>query len=102
VPVSFPQAALGATITVPSLGGDIEVSLAPGTQSQTRLRLRGHGMPSVRGTQHGDHHVTIHVAVPTKLNKRQRGLLEEYALAGGDAVEERTFFERVKDAFRPE
>jgi molecular chaperone DnaJ len=102
VPVSFPQAALGATLSVPSLAGDVEVVIAPGTQSQTRLRLRGHGMPSVRGTQRGDHHVTIHVAVPTKLNKRQRDLLEEYARAGGDAVEERTFFERVKDAFRPE
>jgi len=102
VPVSFPHAALGTTIDVPSLGGDVEVTLSPGTQSGTRLRLRGYGMPSIRGTQRGDHHVTIHVAVPTKLNKRQRDLLEEYARAGGDAVEERTFFERVKDAFRPE
>ena len=44
----------------------------------------------------------VHVVVPTKLNKRQRDLLEEYALAGGDAIEDRTFFERVKDAFRPQ
>jgi molecular chaperone DnaJ len=102
VPVSFPQAALGTTIAVPSLGGDVDVALAPGTQSGTRLRLRGYGMPSVHGSQRGDHHVTVHVAVPTKLNRRQRDLLEEYASAGGDAIEERTFFERVKDAFRPE
>lgn len=102
VPVSFSEAALGANIDVPSLGGDIELTLPAGTQSGTTVRLRGCGMPSVRGSQRGDHHVTVHVVVPTKLNRRQRELLEEYARAGGDAIEERTFFDRVKDAFRPE
>lgn len=102
VPVSFTQAALGAALSVPSLEGDVAVTLAPGTQTGTTMRLRGRGMPSVRGTQRGDHHVTVHVLVPTKLNKRQRDLLEEYASAGGDAIDERSFFERVKDAFRPE
>ena len=102
VPVSFTQAALGAALSVPSLEGDISVTLAPGTQTGSTMRLRGRGMPSVRGTQRGDHHVTAHVVVPTKLNKRQRELLEEYANAGGDAVDDRSFFERVKDAFRPE
>jgi molecular chaperone DnaJ len=102
VPVSFPEAALGATIEVPSLAGDVELTLPPGTQSGTSFRLRGYGMPSVRGTQRGDHHVTVHVIVPTKLNKRQRDMLEAYALAAGDSIEDRTFFERVKDAFRPQ
>lgn len=89
-------------MTVRALDGEVELSLHPGTQSGTVLRVRGRGMPSVRGGHRGDHHVTVHVVVPSKLNKRQRELLEEYARAGGDAVEERTFFERVKDAFRPE
>jgi molecular chaperone DnaJ len=102
VPVSFTEAALGATVDVPSLGGDVELTLPAGTQSGTTLRLRGYGMPNPRASQRGDHHVTVHVVVPTKLNKRQRDLLEEYARAGGDAIEERTFFERVKDAFRPD
>jgi molecular chaperone DnaJ len=102
VPVSFTQAALGAALSVPSLEGDVSVTLAPGTQTGTTLRLRGRGMPSVRGNQRGDHHVTVHVMVPTKLNKRQRELLEEYAQSGGDAIDERSFFERVKDAFRPD
>jgi molecular chaperone DnaJ len=100
--VSFPQAALGATTPVQSLEGELELTIAPGTQSGTVLRLRGRGMPSVRGTQRGDHHVTVHVAVPVKLSKRQRELLEEYARAGGDSIDERSFFDRVKDAFRPE
>ncbi len=102
VPVSFPQAALGASIQVPSLEGDLGITIAPGTQPGTVLRMRGRGMPSVRGNQRGDHHVTVHVVVPTKMNKRQRELLEEYARAGGDAIDERSFFDRVKDAFRPE
>jgi molecular chaperone DnaJ len=102
VPVSFSEAALGGTIEVPSLAGDVELTLAPGTQSGTTMRLRGYGMPAVRGSQRGDHHVTVHVVVPTRLTKRQRELLEQYARAGGDAIAERTFFERVKDAFRPE
>lgn len=102
VPISFTEAALGSTIEVPSLAGDVELTLPAGTQSGTTLRLRGYGMPSVRGSHRGDHHVTVHVVVPTKLNKRQRDLLEEYAEAGGDAIEERTFFDRVKDAFRPQ
>ena len=102
VPVSFPAAALGATIDVPTLHGDTEVTLVPGTQTGSTIRLRGFGMPAVRGSQHGNHHVTVHVVVPTKLNKRQRDALESYAVAGGDVVDERSFFERVKDAFRPE
>ena len=102
VPVSFPQAALGGSITVPSLDGDLPVTLAPGTQPGTVLRVRGRGMPSVRGNRRGDHHVTVHLVVPTKLNKRQRDVLEEYARAGGDSIDERSFFDRVKDAFRPE
>jgi molecular chaperone DnaJ len=102
VPVSFPQATLGTTIDVPSLEGPVPLTLPAGTQSETVIKLRGRGMPGVRGGQRGDHHVTIHVAVPTLLNKRQRELLEEYARAGGDVVDERSFFERVKDAFRPD
>jgi molecular chaperone DnaJ len=102
VPISFPLAALGATIEVPSLEGPLPLTIPAGTQSATTLRLRGRGMPSVRGSQRGDHHVTIHVAVPTKLSKRQREILEEYARAGGDAIEEKSFLDRVKDAFRPE
>jgi molecular chaperone DnaJ len=102
VPVSFPQAALGGPVIVRALDGDVEVNLAPGTQPGTMLRLRGRGMPAVRGSHRGDHHVTIHVVVPAKLTRHQRDLLEQYAEAGGDAVEERSFFERVKDAFRPD
>jgi|SRR5579884_970180 len=102
VPVSFPQAALGGQITVPSLEGDVPLNIHAGTQTGTTFRMRGLGMPSVRGNQRGDHVVTVHVLVPAKLSKRQRELLEEYARAGGDTVDERSFFDKVKDAFKPE
>lgn len=102
VPISFTQAALGSTIEAPSLEGQLPLAVPAGTQSGTTVRMRGHGMPSVRGNQRGDHHVTVHVVVPAKVNKRQRELLEEYARAGGDAVDERSFLERVKDAFKPD
>ena len=102
VPISFPQAVLGSQVSVPSLEGELPLAIHAGTQSGTTYRMRGHGMPSVRGTNRGDHLVTVHVVVPAKVNKRQRELLEAYAEAGGDRVDERSFFERVKDAFKPE
>jgi molecular chaperone DnaJ len=100
VPISFAQAALGGEIEVPSLHGEVTLHLHPGTQSGSRHRLRGRGMPSVRGSAHGDEYVTIHVVVPTKLTKRERELLEAYAHETGDKVDERSFFERVKEAFK--
>ncbi|MEA2786440.1 MAG: molecular chaperone DnaJ [Candidatus Eremiobacteraeota bacterium] len=99
VGVSFPQAALGGEITVRSLDGAVPLTLNPGTQSGSQYRLRGRGMPSVRGGAKGDQLVTVHVVVPTKLSKRERELLEDYARAGGDQIEEKSFFDRLKDAF---
>ena len=58
-------------------------------------------MPSVRGSARGDLLVRVHVVVPTKLSRRERELLEEFARLGGDQLDERTFLERVKDAFTP-
>jgi molecular chaperone DnaJ len=99
VAISFPQAALGGEITVRSLDGSIPLTLNPGTQSGSQYRLRGRGMPSVRGGAKGDELVTVHVVVPTKLSKRERELLEDYAREGGDQIEEKSFFDRLKDAF---
>ncbi len=98
IPITFPQAALGAQVAVPSLEGELQLAVHAGTQSGTTFRMRGHGMPSVRGAQRGDHIVSVHVAVPTKISKRQRELLEEYAQTG----EEKSFFDKFKDAFKPE
>jgi len=100
LPISFTQAALGGTVEVESLDGPLDVAVVAGTQTGSLYRLRGRGMPQVRGGARGDLLVTVHVAVPTKLTRRERELLEEYAELRGDKIEDRSFFERVKDAFK--
>ncbi len=102
VPVGFAQAALGATIEVESLDGATPLTIGAGTQTGTTFRIRGKGMPAVRGTTRGDLLATVHVAVPTKLTRRGRELLEEYAEIENAHADDRTFFDRVKDAFRPD
>jgi molecular chaperone DnaJ len=79
VPVSFPQAALGATIDVPTLEGKVTMRLPPGTQSGKVFRLRGKGFPIFGGYGKGDQLVTVCVEVPQALSAHQRALLEELA-----------------------
>ncbi|MFA7692287.1 MAG: molecular chaperone DnaJ [Candidatus Hydrogenedentes bacterium] len=77
VPVSFTQAALGGTIRVPTLSGQADLKVPAGTQTGMQLRLRGHGIPDMRGYRRGDQFVIIRVETPAKLSKQQRKLLEE-------------------------
>jgi molecular chaperone DnaJ len=102
VPISFPTAALGGDVVVDALDGEHALHVPGGTQTGSVFRLRGHGMPAVRGGVRGDHVVTVRVAVPTKLGKRERELLEEYARANADEDGDRSFFDRVKEAFKAE
>ena len=82
------QAALGTRLMVPTVeGDDIEVEIKAGTQPGTEIRLKGQGVPHLRRqSSRGDLHVIANVVVPTKLNKRQRELLEEYAKDAGESV----------------
>ncbi len=100
VPIAFTQAALGSVVAIEGLDGSQDVQIAPGTQSGATYRLRGRGMPAVRGGR-GDLLVRVHVVVPSKLSRKERELLEEFARIGGDQIEDRSFFDRVKDAFTP-
>jgi molecular chaperone DnaJ len=77
VDVSAPAAALGTTVTVPTLDGEQAVELEPGTQPGTVIGLPGLGMPSLRRGRRGDQRVVVNVVVPRHLSARQRGLLEE-------------------------
>ena len=99
IPISFTQAALGATIKVPTLEGEETLSVPPGTQSGKVFRLRGKGIPGVNGRGRGDEFVSVNVVTPRKLNRNQRRLLEQ--LAELTPVEnkplERGLFDRVKD-----
>ena len=77
VPITFPQAALGATIEVPTLGDPESMKVPAGTQSHTIFRIRGHGLPRLQGRGTGDLVVQIIVDVPKKLTREQRRLLVE-------------------------
>jgi molecular chaperone DnaJ len=101
IPISFPQAALGSTLEVPTLdGGMAKVTIPEGTQTGASFRVRGQGVPHLGSKGRGDLHVRVRVAVPTKLNAEQRRLLEQLAktLPAPDASgKDRSIFEKVKD-----
>jgi molecular chaperone DnaJ len=99
VQVSISQASLGTKIRIPTIEGEEEIEIKSGTQPGTEIRLRGRGVPHLRRTgQRGDLHVNVHVAVPTKLSKRQRQLLEELAAESGEVVLPAGMLDRMKDA----
>jgi len=101
VPVNLVQAALGATLEVPTLeAGKTKVTVPEGTQSGTLLRVRGQGVPHLGARGRGDLHVIVRVAVPTRLTAEQRKLLEQLGktLPVPDLKEkERSFLDRLKD-----
>lgn len=101
LPISFVQAALGADILVPTLDGKVELKIPEGTQSGTSFRMKGYGIPRLRGSGRGDQHVRVKVITPKKLTDRQKELLTEFGKAAGEEVsaEEKSFFKKVKDAF---
>ena len=78
VPVSFPEAAMGAKVTVPSLGAPVTVKVPPGTEHGKVLRVKGKGAPRAGGGT-GDLLVRIEVAVPQKLSRHEKEALEKFA-----------------------
>jgi molecular chaperone DnaJ len=85
--LSIAQAALGTTVTVPTVDGDEDVDVRPGTQPGAEIRLRGRGAPHLRRAgSRGDLHVLVRVQVPTRLSREQREALEAYAAASGERV----------------
>jgi len=106
MPISFPTLALGGDIRVPTMAGDEEIKVPAGTQPGARFKLRGKGMPNVSGRGTGDLFAIAKVAVPKKLTREQKQLLEELARTlpdekvdpSGDNAD-KPFFEKVKDIF---
>jgi molecular chaperone DnaJ len=83
VPITFAEAALGATVTVPTLDKPVSLKIPPGTRSGRTFRVRGHGVPS--GTKAGDLLVTVEVAVPQKLSDAERAAIETLAHASSES-----------------
>lgn len=102
VPVSFTQAALGATVDVPTLDGAKPLQIARGTQSGDVIRVRGFGMPEVRGRGVGDLHVHVQVEIPKTLSPRAEELLRELAKEEHAAVSPKrsSFFSRLAEYFQ--
>jgi len=101
MPLSFPLAALGTDLEVPTLEGKARLRIPPGTQSGTRFRMRSKGITDLRGYGRGDHIVRVVVETPRKLTSKQRELLEEFARTSGQEVHplSRGFLDKVKEMF---
>jgi molecular chaperone DnaJ len=102
VPVSFPQAALGAEIEVPTLDGKVKFKIPSGTQSGKVFRLKAKGFTDLHGYGRGDELVKIVVETPKRLNARQRELLEEFAKISGEDVSHplsKGFVDKLREMF---
>ncbi len=98
VPISFPQAALGGEIEVPTLYGPEKIHIPSGTQSGTEFVLKGKGMPRLGSSRRGNLVVRVYIDVPKKLSQKQRELLEEFARTLGEEPH-RGLFDKLKDIF---
>jgi molecular chaperone DnaJ len=103
LPINIAQAALGDEIEVPTLEEPENLAVPAGTQTGETFRMRGKGIPHLRGGGRGDQLVTVYVVTPKKLSPEQRELFEELAKSLGKEVipqGEKGFFDRVKDVLR--
>ncbi len=99
VPLSFSKAALGVELQVPTLEGEEKLRVPAGTQSGTRFRLKGRGVPELNGHRKGDLYVTARVHTPRRLSDKQRKLLQELAEFDGEETGDSGLFERVRKIF---
>jgi molecular chaperone DnaJ len=102
VDLTITEAALGTTVQVPTLEGELDLEFKAGTQPGEVRVLKGRGMPVLQGFGRGDQRVLVNVQVPRRLTDEQRGLLEQFAGAADDETyrHDEGFFEKLKSAFR--
>ncbi len=101
--ISFPQAALGGSVEIPTLDGKVRVKLAPGTQSSEVLRLKGKGLPELNTNYRGDLIVNVNVWIPKKLSKEEKAQIEKFEesdnFAPHPGKKDQSFFNKVKQMF---
>lgn len=102
VPISFPLAALGGEIEIPTLNGNVVMKIPEGTQSGKVFRLAGKGIKRLRGYGTGDELVRVSIETPTRLNSEQKRILKEFAASCNDKVNplSKSFMDSVKNLFR--
>lgn len=103
-PITYAQAALGGEVRISTVDGDVMYDVKPGTQTDTKVRLKGKGVPSLRNENvRGDHYVTLIVQVPTKLNEEAKEALRKFDEACGNrpsgGEKKKKFGEKLKDIF---
>jgi molecular chaperone DnaJ len=103
IPITFPQAALGTEIKIPTLEGEEKLKIPEATQTGSIFRLKGRGMPQLNGGGRGDLFVHVRVVTPAKLTREQKRLIEQLAQTmpaeNRPAERESSFFQKVKDIF---
>jgi molecular chaperone DnaJ len=107
VPLTFVQAALGDEIEIPTLTEKVKLKVPAGTQTGTYFRLKGKGVPKLRGYGQGDQHVKVTIVTPTSLTDEQKDLLRQFGGQSGDSASNdqehhETIFKKMKKAFRGE
>ncbi|MGN0251192.1 MAG: molecular chaperone DnaJ [Oliverpabstia sp.] len=105
-PITYAQAALGGTIRINTVDGEVEYEVKPGTQTDTKIRLKGKGVPSLRNKNvRGDHYVTLVVQVPTKLSEEAKEALRAFDAACGNRPagkaqeKKKSFMDKLKETF---
>lgn len=96
VPISFAQAALGTKVQIPTLSSSAEITIPPGTQSESVFRLRGQGLPSLNYGGKGNLYCKVRIKVPEKLTAEQKGLIEQLAKSFNEDIEELSFMDKLK------
>ncbi|HSI36305.1 MAG: molecular chaperone DnaJ [Phycisphaerae bacterium] len=104
VPISFPQAALGAKVDVPTLRGTQALDVPAGTQHGEVFKLKGQGLPDLRSYRNGDALVQILIEVPRKLTDKQKALLKEFAGTEDHSAmpQKKSFLDKLKSVFKPD
>jgi molecular chaperone DnaJ len=101
--ISFPDAALGTSVEVPTVDGKVKIKIEPGTQSGKVLRLKNKGLPEINGHQRGDQLIHVNIWTPTTLTKEEKTLLEKLRNAQNFSPDpdksEKSFFDRMKEFF---
>ncbi|WEV45172.1 molecular chaperone DnaJ [Streptococcaceae bacterium ESL0687] len=101
LPISFVQATLGTELEVPTVHGNVKLKIPAGTQTGTKFRLKGKGVPRLNGSGNGNQTVIVNLVTPKKINDEQRKALEAFAKAGGENVhpQKEGFFDKLKKGF---
>lgn len=104
IKISIAQAALGAEIEIPTIDGETTLKIPSGTQSNSTLRLRGHGVPYFQAPGRGDQYVKVVVLVPTKLTRAEKELLKKFAALRGEELQQplEGLFNKAKKIFKDE